>query len=120
MSKKIPTQLSPAGHVQKNPDTAPEPGQHHTKSCEISLQVYFSTNTLLQKILTRHCPKNPDMAIGPILPKKNPDTAQLSWPLPKKILTQLWRLAELGNCGVRIHFIFRQEPDALVSDATGS
>ena len=73
-----------------------------------------------QNILTQHCSKNPDMAIGQILPKINPDTAQLSWPCPKEILTQLWRLAELGNCGVRIYFIFRQEPDALVSDATGS
>ena len=41
--------------------------------------------------------------------------------LSKKILTQLWRLAKLSNCGVRIFFIlknpdtgeFRQDLDAL-------
>ena len=92
---------------KKNPDTAPEPGQHRTKSRQIPLQVHFSTSTLLQKILTQHCSKNPDMAIHQFL--------------SKKILTQLWRLAKLSNCGVRIYFIlknpdirkFRQDLDAL-------
>ena len=90
-----------------NPDTAPEPGQHRTKSRQIPLQVHFSTSTLLQKILTQHYSKNPDMAIHQFL--------------SKKILTQLWRLAKLSNCGVRIYFIlknpdirkFRQDLDAL-------
>ena len=134
--KKIMSQLSPAGRVQKkschssaqlamskkNHVTAPEPGQHHAKSREIPLQVHFSTSTLLQKIMSRHCSKNPDMVIGPIPPKKNHVTAQLSWACPKKIMSQLWRLAELGNCGDMIYFIlknpgagkFHQEPDALV------
>ena len=75
--QKIMSQLSPAGNVQKNHVTAPEPGQHHAKSREIPLQVHFSTSTLLQKIMSRHCSKNPDMAIGPILPKKI--MSQLSW-----------------------------------------
>ncbi len=107
---------------KKNHVTAPEPGQHHTKSDEILLQVYFSTSTLLQKIMSRHCPKNHVMAFGPILSKKNHVTAQPSWPFPKKIMAPLWQLAELGDCGDMIFFIpknpgarkFGQGPDALV------
>ena len=76
--KTILTQLSPAGHAKKNPDTAPEPGQDHTKSHEITLQVHFTTSTVLRKILTLPWAKNPDTAAGPMLPNKNPDTAQLS------------------------------------------
>ena len=67
---KILTQLSPAGHAKKNPDTAPEPGQDHTKSHEITLQVHFTTSTVLRKILTLPWAKNPDTAAGPILRKK--------------------------------------------------
>ena len=68
---------------KKNPDTAPEPGQDHTKSHEITLQVHFTTSTVLRKILTLPWAKNPDTAAGPILPNENPDTAQLSWPCEK-------------------------------------
>ena len=69
---------------------APEPGQHHTKSPEITLQVHFTASMVLRKILTLPWTKNPDTAAGRIL--------------RKQILTWLWQLAELGNCDVRIPF----------------
>jgi hypothetical protein len=127
MSKKSCHSSAQLAMSKKNHVTAPEPGQHHAKSCELPLQVHFSTSTLLQKIMSRHCSQNPDMVIGPILPKKScHSSAELA--MSKKIMSQLWRLAELGNCGDTIYFIlknpgageFCQEPDALSRGAAST
>ena len=78
----ILTQLSPAGHVKTIPDTAPEPGQHHTKSREIlsqfPLQVHFSTSTVLRKNMTPPWAKKYVMAPSLIPRNKKYDTAQPS------------------------------------------
>jgi hypothetical protein len=89
MRKNNPDTALASWPCEKNPDTAPEPGQDHTKSHEITLQVHFTTSTVLRKILTLPWAKNPDTAAGPILPNKNPDTAQLSWPSEKNPYTAL-------------------------------
>ena len=88
---------------KKNPDMAPEPGQSHTKSHEIILQVHFTASTVLRKILTLPWAKNPDTAAGRILRKKSRHgSAELA--MRKKIQTRLWQLAELGNSRVWIFF----------------
>ena len=55
---------------KKYPDMAPEPGQSHTKSHEITLQVHFTASTVLRKILTLPWEKNPDTVAGRILREK--------------------------------------------------
>ena len=75
MRKTNPDMAQPSWPCENNPDMAPEPGQNHTKSHEIALQVHFTASTVLRKILTLPWAKNPDTAAGRILRKNNPDTA---------------------------------------------